>query len=181
MFIWKWTIKQQLRNILSSVSNGTSLPAVEVVLAQRYNNLSRVPARPGELDCRQRVLVNTDSSGMETPLQCVHATSKGVGTMPNRSVFLMAKSSDTSRLCQLEARPVCSSDGPIPNQLERSVEEWLSSFCPHRQVHSWSTRTEHHIVGDSTLMSTHFVSSSLGSVQKHECIDTEEPRLLQNL
>lgn len=101
------------------MSNGTSLPAVEVVPAQSYNNLSRVPAKPGELDCRQRVLVNTDSSGMETPLQCVHATSKGVGAMPNRSVFLMAKSSVTSRLCQLEAKPVCSSDGPIPNQLER--------------------------------------------------------------
>ena len=49
---------------------------------------------------------------------------------------------------QLEARPVCSGDGCIQTQLERSARVCLSSLCPHRQVHLESMRIEHHSVGD---------------------------------
>ena len=114
-----------------------------MVSGQGDNHLSRVPAGPGELCCGYGVQVNPDSSQVEAPSRGALIPSGSIRSMPGGLVCHAAKPS-VNQVCELEAGPVCSSNGRVLTQLERYTRLPISSLYTHRQMRQEDTGGEKH-------------------------------------
>jgi len=135
---------------------------MQVVLEKRDHTLSGVPARPGEHNSRQRVLLDQDLGRMETSPRSFQLGLDSVGAISGGPLYHKVEQ-PVGKVCELEPGSVHNGARCIQSQLAQSDGLCLPSICSQREVHSEGPpRKEHNSPDHVPVACTNMVPSSAG-------------------